>query len=96
MHQRISIQTYRWINLQKNDVSICGPLGCILPIIIVMSILEITCLHTSIENKQILYARYIDDTILLVNSEENVNKIKHQMENKSVLKFTYKTSYGKK
>ena len=55
--------------------------------------------NTILENSSItprLYARYVDDIFLEVDSEEQLIKIKEAMENTSVLKFTYELSLNKK
>ena len=59
-----------------------------------MSALENNVL-TSISNKPTLYARYVDDIIIVVNSEQDIRQIKELMEAQSVLKFTYEIGYDR-
>ena len=43
----------------------------------------------------ILYARYVDDIILLVESEDHITKLIEEMENQSVFNFIYEIGYNK-
>ena len=64
-----------------------SPLGCIFANYF-MSALENNVL-TFISNKPTLYARYVNDIILVVNSEQDIRQIKQLTEVQSILKFIY-------
>ena len=49
----------------------------------------------SATNKPILFARYIDDIILVVNSEDCITDLLRKIEKQLVLKFTYEIEYDK-
>ena len=78
---------------RKDGVAMCSQFGCIFANYY-MSALENNVL-TSISNKPTLYARYVDDKILLVNSEQDIRQNKELMEAQSVLKFTYEIGYDR-
>ena len=59
-----------------------------------MSALENNVL-TSISNKPTLYARYVDDIILVVNLAQEILQIKKLMEAQSAVKFTYEIGYDR-
>ena len=58
-----------------------------------MSHIENDVLSTTV-NKPSLYARFVDDIIIVVNDEKHLTDLKEKMERKSVLKFTYKIGYN--
>ena len=59
-----------------------------------MSALENNVL-TFISNKPTLYARYVNDIILVVNSEQDILQIKQLSEVQSILKFIYEIGHDR-
>ena len=65
-----------------------SPLGCIFANYYMTNIEENVL--ASATNKPIIYARYVDDIILVVNSEDCITDLLRKMENQSVLKLHMK------
>ena len=59
-----------------------------------MSHIKNDVLSTKIVNKPALYARFVDDILMVVNDEKHLTDLKESMERKSVLKFTYEIGYN--
>ena len=53
-------------------------------------------IFTNPTSKPSIYARYVDDIFIQINSLEQLDLLKTQFENNSVLKFTYETSIDNK
>lgn len=73
--------------IQTDGVAMGSPLGPLFANFY-MSYIENTVLPT-IENKPLIYARYVDDVFLLINNISTLEEIKNKFESTSVLKFTY-------
>ena len=61
-----------------------------------MSNLENTTFQDHPELKPKLYARYVDDVVVIVDKFHHLTKLKTMFEQKSVLKFTFETEVKKK
>ena len=78
---------------QKDGVAMGSPLGCIFANYYMTNIEENVL--ASATNEPTLYARYVPDIILVVNSEDRITDLFRKMKNVSVRKFTYEIGYDK-
>ena len=70
-----------------------SPLGCAFANFYMASV-EIKSLN-EINEKPILYARYVGDILLVVNSVEQMHAIQTKFKENSVLKFTHEEGHNK-
>ena len=80
--------------LQIEGVAMGSPLGPLFANFY-MAYLE-NSIFTNPTSKPSIYARYVDDIFIQINSLEQLDLLKTQFENNSVLKFTYETSINNK
>lgn len=78
---------------QIDGIAMGSPLGCIFANFY-MAKIETQVLN-QLHPPPAMYARYIDDTIILVRDEDQILNMKNMFEEHSVLKFTYEIGYSK-
>ena len=78
---------------QIDGIAMGSPLGCIFANFYMSHIEEKTL--EELENPPTIYARYIDDILLVINNEDQLNYIKTKFNNNSVLNFTHEVGYDK-
>lgn len=78
---------------QIDGIAMGSPLGCIFANFY-MATIESKSLENC-TNKPTLYARYIDDILLIVNDEEQLLDIKTKFQDNSVLNFTHEIGFNK-
>lgn len=72
---------------QTDGIAMGSPLGCVFANYY-MANLE-NSIISNIDNPPTLYARYIDDIIIVVENQQQLFEIKEQFQNNSVLNFTH-------
>ena len=81
------------IHQQTDGIAMGSPVGCIFANFY-MSSLEIQTLN-ELNKKPELYARYIDDILLVVDDENELLTIKNKLTENSVLSFTHEHGHNK-